>query len=134
MSYISNYGKAGDFLWDSANLTIWTVTECNTGIIAGCLACLKPLFRSLFKRDNTNEQVHPHLFGLSGFPPTFRGGSKNSASAPTKGPVREIRERDLEASCQEDILEYEEVDSITKNGVASDSSRSASTEKSYEAS
>ena len=24
-SYIVNYGKTGDFLWDSANLTIWIV-------------------------------------------------------------------------------------------------------------
>lgn len=22
-AFISNYGKTGDFLWDSANLTIW---------------------------------------------------------------------------------------------------------------
>jgi hypothetical protein len=25
LSFLVNYGKTGDFLWDSANLTIWTV-------------------------------------------------------------------------------------------------------------
>lgn len=45
LGYIPNYGKTGDWLWDSRNITIWTVVECNTGIIAGNLPCLKPLFR-----------------------------------------------------------------------------------------
>jgi hypothetical protein len=45
--YISEYGKTGDWLWDSKNLTIWTVMECNVGIIAGNLPCLKPLFRTV---------------------------------------------------------------------------------------
>jgi hypothetical protein len=47
LSYVSNYGKTGDWLWDSRNLTIWTVVECNCGIIAGNLPCLKPLFRTV---------------------------------------------------------------------------------------
>jgi hypothetical protein len=45
--YISEYGKTGDWLWDSKDLTIWTVMECNVGIIAGNLPCLKPLFRTV---------------------------------------------------------------------------------------
>lgn len=47
ISYLPNYGKTGDWLWDSRNITIWTVTECNIGIVAGNLPCLKPLFRSV---------------------------------------------------------------------------------------
>lgn len=47
LSYIGNYGRAGDLMWDSRNLTIWTVQECNVGMVAGNLPCLKPLFRSI---------------------------------------------------------------------------------------
>lgn len=47
LSYIPNYGRAGDLMWDSRNLTIWTVQECNVGMVAGNLPCLKPLFRTL---------------------------------------------------------------------------------------
>jgi hypothetical protein len=47
LSYVSTYGRSGDWLWDSRNLTIWTVVECNIAIVAGCLPCLKPLFRSV---------------------------------------------------------------------------------------
>jgi hypothetical protein len=47
LSYVSTYGRSGDWLWDSRNLTIWTVTETNIAIVAGNLPCLKPLFRTI---------------------------------------------------------------------------------------
>ncbi|KAL6710095.1 hypothetical protein ACN47E_009886 [Coniothyrium glycines] len=47
LTYLTNYGHSGDWLWDSRNLTIWTVIECNIGIIAGNLPCLKPIFRTV---------------------------------------------------------------------------------------
>lgn len=47
LSYLPAYGREGDLLWDSRNMTIWTIIECNVGIIAGNLPCLKPLFRSI---------------------------------------------------------------------------------------
>ncbi|KAJ4983126.1 integral membrane family protein [Stagonosporopsis vannaccii] len=46
-SFLPSYGKTGDWLWDSRNLTIWTVVESNIGIVAGNLPCLKPLFRAV---------------------------------------------------------------------------------------
>jgi len=48
ITFISSYGKAGDFLWDSTYLTIWNVVECCVGITAANMPCLKPLFRSAF--------------------------------------------------------------------------------------
>lgn len=42
--YINDYGKQGDFLWDSRNITIWYAIETQIGIIAGNLPCSKPLF------------------------------------------------------------------------------------------
>ncbi|KAI1385399.1 uncharacterized protein F4822DRAFT_432250 [Hypoxylon trugodes] len=47
-AFITNYGKTGDFLWDSANLTIWIATETNVGIISGSLPCVKPMFKKVF--------------------------------------------------------------------------------------
>jgi len=47
VGYLPNYGKSGDWLWDSRNITIWTIIECNIGIVAGNLPCLKPLFRTV---------------------------------------------------------------------------------------
>ena len=44
---IVNYGKTGDWLWDSRDMCIWTVVECNVGIIAGSIPALRPLFKSV---------------------------------------------------------------------------------------
>jgi hypothetical protein len=49
--YLIDYGKLGDWLWDSRNITIWTVVENNIGILAGCLPCLKPLVKSFLGSD-----------------------------------------------------------------------------------
>lgn len=47
VSYLTNYGKTGDLLWDSRNITIWTATELNVAITAASLPCLKPLFKRI---------------------------------------------------------------------------------------
>jgi len=40
-----NYGKEGDWLWDSRDISIWTVVECNLGIMAGSIPTLRPMFK-----------------------------------------------------------------------------------------
>jgi len=75
-AFISNYGKTGDFLWDSANLTIWYSVECNVGIVAACLPCLKPLFKRILessfgygsssKKDTYKLRSHSHSEGQRG--------------------------------------------------------------------
>lgn len=47
VSYLPNYGKQGDFLWDSRNITIWVATELNVAITAASLPPLKPLFTTV---------------------------------------------------------------------------------------
>lgn len=49
IAYLGNYGKHGDFLYDSFPITIWTTVEICTAIIAASAPCLKPLFRSLLQ-------------------------------------------------------------------------------------
>jgi hypothetical protein len=47
VTFLPNYGKQGDFLWDSRNITIWVATELNVAITAASLPCLKPLFKTV---------------------------------------------------------------------------------------
>jgi hypothetical protein len=47
--YLTSYGKHGDFLLDSVNINIWTVSELNIGIFSSSVATLRPLFRSIFQ-------------------------------------------------------------------------------------
>ncbi|OCL11955.1 hypothetical protein AOQ84DRAFT_313007 [Glonium stellatum] len=66
-SFLTTYGKNGDWLWDSRNLTIWTVIESNVGIIAGNLPCMKPLFRrilgSVYGSGSRNQPSHGKYYG-----------------------------------------------------------------------
>jgi hypothetical protein len=48
--YITNYGSRADYLWDTRKLTIWYVAEAATGIIAGSMPALKPLFKYVYLR------------------------------------------------------------------------------------
>lgn len=70
LSYLPNYGRSGDWLWDSRNITIWTVIESNIGIIAGNLPCMKPLFRTVLgstygrgSRKTTTPKYLSHPYG-----------------------------------------------------------------------
>ncbi|CZR63592.1 related to integral membrane protein [Phialocephala subalpina] len=73
LSTLPSYGLTGDFLFDSTMITIWTIVECNVGIITACLPCLKPLFKRMLEnpwaygssktKKNTNDnnlQSRPH--------------------------------------------------------------------------
>jgi hypothetical protein len=64
-SFVHDYGRSGDWLWDSRNLTVWTVVESNIGVVAGNLPCLKPLFKtvlgSTYARGSRNRTVSKHF-------------------------------------------------------------------------
>lgn len=38
-------GNNSDWLWDSHKISIWHVVELNTGVVAGSLPAIRPLFR-----------------------------------------------------------------------------------------
>lgn len=92
-TYVSNYGKEGDWLWDSRNITIWTVVESNTGIIAGNLPCLKPLFRRVLgatygrgSRNPTSKNVSRTYGGGTG----LHNAKKNGFSSLGSSKARDI--------------------------------------------
>jgi hypothetical protein len=64
-SFVHDYGRSGDWLWDSRNLTVWTVVESNIGVVAGNLPCLKPLFKTIlgstYARGSRNRTVSKHF-------------------------------------------------------------------------
>lgn len=46
--YITKCCSIGDVVFDSAYITIWAAAECNLGIIAASIPCLRPLFGRYF--------------------------------------------------------------------------------------
>lgn len=85
LSYIGNYGRAGDLMWDSRNLTIWTVQECNVGMVAGNLPCLKPLFRSILVSTygkGSRKTTQPKYFSDA-----YAAGTKERSTNKSYGPL-----------------------------------------------
>ncbi|KAB2110258.1 hypothetical protein AG0111_0g1264 [Alternaria gaisen] len=94
LSYLPAYGREGDLLWDSRNMTIWTVIECNVGIIAGNLPCLKPLFRSILvstygSGSRKTSQLRYHSSG-------YGSGSKQRSAARDYGQLASNKASDGE--------------------------------------
>ncbi|PVI03374.1 hypothetical protein DM02DRAFT_612305 [Periconia macrospinosa] len=95
-TYVSQYGKQGDWLWDSRNITIWTVVESNTGIIAGNLPCLKPLFRSVLGATygrgsrNPSKNISRTYGGGYGGGTGLNNAKKNGFSSLTSSKARDI--------------------------------------------
>ncbi|KAK4132203.1 hypothetical protein BT67DRAFT_386262 [Trichocladium antarcticum] len=56
ITFLSNYGEHGDFLYDSSDLTIWTTIEICAAIIAASIPALKPLFKTLL--DSASARAH----------------------------------------------------------------------------
>jgi hypothetical protein len=97
-------------------------TECNTGIIAACLPCLKPLFRRIFetswnygstgksKKETNNHTLNTfHRSGIHGAdfqnPSTVRSTKRTSAN------------RDLEDNYSEESILPLQGNTITKTTV-----------------
>ncbi|KAK3994270.1 hypothetical protein QBC44DRAFT_286477 [Cladorrhinum sp. PSN332] len=84
ITFLSSYGKHGDFLFDSSDLTIWTTVEICTAIIAASAPSLKPLFKTLFDGTSANRGgTHGGPYGSSKYKGYIRdthGTKSNIAS------------------------------------------------------
>ncbi|KAF5618743.1 integral membrane protein family [Fusarium sp. NRRL 52700] len=74
ITYISNYGKHGDFLFDSSDLTIWTTVEICVAIIAACIPCLKPLFKAVLH----GSSIRSHKYSNNGYISSQKRSQPNS--------------------------------------------------------
>ncbi|KAH8666467.1 hypothetical protein BX600DRAFT_274213 [Xylariales sp. PMI_506] len=124
--YITNYGKTGDFLWDSANLTIWIAAELNTGIIAACLPCLKPLFKAVLdssarygsSHKKTDGGYQLRVYGPNSGPGSSKYGRSGTTTTHIGTRVTKTA-HDLDNHSEESILSERELQphAITKTTV-----------------
>jgi hypothetical protein len=78
-----NYGKEGDWLWDSRDITIWTVVECNTGIVAANLPTLRPIFKRILGSTLGYGSRTNGVSGGSAYHSRNKGGSRTMQSLGT---------------------------------------------------
>lgn len=55
--YIDGLGDINDFFWTATNISIWSLFEMATGIIAGSLATMRPLFKKIMYKARSITQV-----------------------------------------------------------------------------
>jgi hypothetical protein len=55
--------KAGDVLYYSGNIVLWTIVECGLGIVAGSLPMLRRFFKRLAKDESTRDQDYKRSDG-----------------------------------------------------------------------
>jgi hypothetical protein len=93
VSYLPNYGKEGDLLWDSRYITIWTAVELNVAITAASLPCLKPIFKKLLagkyargsygtdRRDRRERSERRHWNSIPETRPKHTKGDRNDSES-----------------------------------------------------
>ncbi|KAI6363091.1 hypothetical protein MCOR25_006034 [Pyricularia grisea] len=113
ITFLGDYGKMGDWMYDSANITIWWVVECNVGIAAGSLPTLRPLFsRFLGSVYGANSRMSGNKGSTIA---TDKGKSLASATRPGRnwqplgssvsGPAETGSQSDLHFAKDEDTFE-----------------------------
>ncbi|KAF6827312.1 integral membrane family protein [Colletotrichum musicola] len=82
ISFLPNYGKHEDFLFDSSDITIWTTVEICTAIVAASILCLKPLFRAILSGSSAKyaSKYNNNNNGYERNDGTNRTGNKGDGS------------------------------------------------------
>ena len=114
LGYVTNYGKKGDWLWDSQNITIWTCVELNVGIIAGSLPCLRPIFkRFLGSYYGKGSRKTPTTGNTNYGHGTMRSGKNwHSLSSGRRGAEKVADETSSQKAINAGVNEYELHDRI----------------------
>lgn len=111
LGYVTNYGKLGDWLWDSRNITIWTCVELNVGIIAGSLPTLRPIFRRFLGSTygKSSSRKTPNTGNTNYGRGTMRSGSNwhTLGSGRRGGADEQVDEASSERAINARVDEYE---------------------------
>ena len=104
LTLIKGYGVGGDFSWDNSPMAMWAHLECDIGIAAACIPCLKSPFEKVLRRagllsprDSTavyrNHKYLPHSENMQ--MQSWRG-SMHQGSQRAKPPYAHSQESILE--------------------------------------
>ncbi|KAH6876581.1 hypothetical protein B0T10DRAFT_532644 [Thelonectria olida] len=81
LPYISSYGETENYLYNIANIVLWSIVESGTGIIAGSLPSLRRLVKNWINFDSTNGSSPAHITPYTG---TNRGTVTSKVGATTR--------------------------------------------------
>ncbi|RYP89652.1 hypothetical protein DL770_004230 [Monosporascus sp. CRB-9-2] len=79
LKYTVGLTAAEDYLYAVSDIVIWGYAENGLGLIVGCVATLKPLFRNMFRLSGSDSYPTPQPFGGGGSRYAFGGGNSRRA-------------------------------------------------------
>lgn len=113
--YINGLTLIDDFFWNSTNFTIWATIELGAGIIAGCLATMRPLFKFIFETTRTITSSASR--SAKRIPRSFRSNPNSSAQQSVnqkeEGGIQLVSKSD--SDCTQTISTYTVKDGNTKS-------------------
>ncbi|KAK5658378.1 hypothetical protein OQA88_2354 [Cercophora sp. LCS_1] len=85
-----------DFTWNTVKLTHWTIIECNTAIVIGCIMTLKPLISKMFPNLLETRCSRMGSSDVTNSPPLTIGSkpSRNPFSPPRRDSWAELPDQD----------------------------------------
>ncbi|RYP07109.1 hypothetical protein DL764_002741 [Monosporascus ibericus] len=79
LKYTVGLTAAEDYLYAVSDIVIWGYAENGLGLIVGCVATLKPLFRNVFRLSGSDSYPTPRPFGGGGSRCAFPRGNSRPA-------------------------------------------------------
>jgi hypothetical protein len=108
--YIHQLSHTTDFLFVNTGLSIWSTVEPGMGIVAFSLACLRPLFRSIYQ----------HSTHLGSFPTAHGPGSTSRPRYASGESHHRLRDPPLPNNFAESIQITTVIDAYSSQGISSD--------------
>ncbi|KAH7407070.1 hypothetical protein DE146DRAFT_418454 [Phaeosphaeria sp. MPI-PUGE-AT-0046c] len=76
--YVDALTEVYDFFWAAVNISAWSTIECGAGIIAGCLATIRPLVKRLFNSAYPSTTLGSCMKQVSR---SFRSSNRSNGSS-----------------------------------------------------
>ncbi|KAF2715623.1 hypothetical protein K504DRAFT_367257 [Pleomassaria siparia CBS 279.74] len=83
--YVDGLTQVDDFFWNATNIAIWSTIEPGAGIIAGCLATLRPFLKRFVA---TARSVRSSASNLPKVSRSFRSNENSNARSTTESNAR----------------------------------------------
>lgn len=110
---VRTYGITGDNLWDSIDISLWSMLEEQTGIIAACIPCLKSPFERLLGRFGLLSTIKRTTYYRSN-DETFGAGKSHQLSSLRAGNRLSVTGKHADAQSEESILAANDEDQDLK--------------------
>lgn len=116
MTHVKSYGITGDTLWDTIDISLWSMLEEQIGIIVACIPCLKSPFERLLGRLGLLSIIKRETYYPTSDDTCGRGEAHEFSSLKPGNGLGGTR-KNADAQSEENILPAQVEENVFKRGV-----------------